>query len=96
MSRCAYRISWIRDVDEPGLSISYTITEGEVAAENEVQRSSGVGNETVSVTRYRATRILEDSNTRSFSRSSYIAELNQYMADTYVTGDRTAISEQAL
>ena len=96
MSRCAYRISWIRDVDEPGLSISYTITEGEVAAENEVQRSAGVGNETVSVTRYRAPRILEGPTIRTFARASYIAELNQYMADTYVTGDRTAISEQAV
>jgi len=96
MSRCAYRISRVHDLGGTRVKVTYTVTEGEVAAENEVHRSAGVGNETVSVTRYRATRILEDSTTKNLSRSSYISELNQYLADTYVTGSRTAISEQAV
>jgi hypothetical protein len=95
MSRCAYHISGVHDLGGTRVKVTYTVTEGEVASGDE-EYSLANGTQTVSVTRYRATSVLEAKNTRNLSRSSHISELNRYLADTYVTGSRTAIDEQAI
>ena len=90
-SKCSYHITSIKDKGGDDVVVHFYIDEGDITTATE-----WVASAQANVTRYRATGIVQQELGSTFTKSGYIAELNRYLAANFVTGSRTAISEQAV
>jgi hypothetical protein len=95
-SKCSYHITTIQDKGGDTVVVHFYIDEGDITTVTEALHNSDGISENVSVTRYRPTGILQQELGATFTSAGYIAELNRYLAANFVTGSRTAISEQAV
>ena len=95
-SKCSYHITTIQDKGGDTVVVHFYVLEGDITTATEEMHNSDGISESVSVTRYRPTGILQQELGATFTSTGYIAELNRYLAANFVTGSRTAISQQAL
>ena len=97
MSRCDYKISSIEPIGFYRAMVTYEVFEGDITTENEWRiKSNGDGSEEVGVTRYRRSSKIAGAFKINLPEddAAMRRELNTIL-QTYVTGSRTAIAEQA-
>jgi len=95
-AKCDYKIQSIEPIGYGRAMVTYSIYEGDITSGLEWRaKSNGDGSEEVTITRYQGrTRIAGPFKTnQSEDEATMIRELNVIL-QTYVTGSRTAISEQ--
>ena len=95
-AKCDYKIHTIEPIGYGRAMVTYSIYEGDITSGPEWRaKSNGDGSEVVTITRYQGrSRIAGPLKTnQSEDEATMIRELNVIL-QTYVTGSRTAISEQ--